>query len=229
MVFAGIHQTQIQPHQFMKIYTPVGPKEDSFDKIIKRHAAMHGVPAALIKGFCAAESWFNPNAKRDEPQIKDASRGLMQILYRTAKGVGFAGQPDDLFDPETNIHWATKFLKSLIDRPGYSLPDAVAAYNMGHPRPASKTTGWIIKIHGKPLPDWHYANEPYVRKIFTYAAFYRAKEEGNLDAAKKILVILKKKIRPCIQSILSWTQESTKDQPSLTCISFDFHRLSEVD
>jgi hypothetical protein len=74
----------------------------AFDGIISDASAAWDVPAALIKAIIEKESGFDPNAYRAEPQIGDASRGLMQLLYGTAQALGFAGEPDDLYDPTTN-------------------------------------------------------------------------------------------------------------------------------
>ncbi|HEX7073332.1 MAG TPA: transglycosylase SLT domain-containing protein, partial [Hyphomicrobiaceae bacterium] len=50
------------------------------DSLIDAAAQRHRVSQALIKAVIMAESGFNAAAYREEPQIKDASRGLMQLL-----------------------------------------------------------------------------------------------------------------------------------------------------
>lgn len=57
------------------------------------------------------ESSFNPGAYRAEPQLGDASYGLMQILSSTAADRGYSGPVDGLFDPETNIRLGMRQLK----------------------------------------------------------------------------------------------------------------------
>ena len=74
--------------------------QEDFDKA----ATSFNIPVALLKAIAAKESSFNPKAYKSEPKIKDASRGLMQVLYRTATGLGFKGKADDLFDPKTSIY-----------------------------------------------------------------------------------------------------------------------------
>ncbi|MEM5807419.1 MAG: transglycosylase SLT domain-containing protein [Candidatus Aenigmatarchaeota archaeon] len=137
--------------------------ENLYDKQIENVSKKFNVPVPLIKAFIAIESGFNPNAYRYEEHRKDASYGLMQILYQTAKGFGFKGLPQDLYNPDVNIYWASQYIAYLYKRFG-NLPDTFASYNMGLPRPASKTTNIITKIYGKPQPNWKYANQPYVDK-----------------------------------------------------------------
>lgn len=57
------------------------------------------------------ESSFNPDSYRYEKHIGDASIGLMQILYQTARDRGFTQGPAGLFDPETNIRYGMRQLK----------------------------------------------------------------------------------------------------------------------
>src|SRR5450759_1018041 len=106
----------------------------AFDSIIDESANAWGVPQALIKAVIERESSFDPNAFKSEPQIGDASRGLMQLLYATAQALGFTGDPSELFDPTTNIHLGTRYLRDLIGtaaRYGYGVDSAISAYNGG--------------------------------------------------------------------------------------------------
>jgi soluble lytic murein transglycosylase-like protein len=102
-----------------------------YDPFILDASARYVVDPALIKAVITKESSWNPNAYRSEVQIGDASRGLMQILYNTARGMGYAGAPDGLFDPATNIDLGARYLASQLGQYGY--PAGVSAYNAGHP------------------------------------------------------------------------------------------------
>lgn len=166
--------------------------ENTFDAEILRAANATGVPVAALKGLIGVESAFKPKAFRAEPQINDGSRGLMQILYRTARAVGYKGTEQGLFDPATNVLHGAKFFRDLLLK-YKNLPDAVASYNMGHPRPASKTTPTIIKIYGTPQPDWVYANQPYVNRVLAYIAYYQTFEKNDAQARAAILDLIKKK------------------------------------
>jgi soluble lytic murein transglycosylase-like protein len=106
---------------------------NQYDQIVDAASVNYDVAVPLIKAVIMTESSFNPNAYRAEPAIKDGSYGLMQILFRTAVGLGFPNEPNranELFDPQVNINYGTAFLAQLQKR--YSTPgDLYAAYNSG--------------------------------------------------------------------------------------------------
>jgi len=106
---------------------------NKYDGIVQAAAVNYEVSVPLIKAVIMTESSFNPNAYRAEPAINDGSYGLMQVLFRTAVGLGFPNDPDQhtrLFDPATNIDLGTKLLSQLQRR--YSDVDEIyAAYNAG--------------------------------------------------------------------------------------------------
>lgn len=96
---------------------------------------------AAVKALIAKESGFNPASVRGEPQLGDASVGLMQVLYSTARGLGYPGPVGEaatltgLFAPGANIYVGTKYLHQLLSRTGGDLDAAFSAYNGGY-RPA---------------------------------------------------------------------------------------------
>ena len=97
---------------------------------VKRRYGFEHVPDSLTLATIETESSFNPNAIREEPAINDASYGLMQILYGTAKGEGYTGLPLGLLDPEENIRRGTSYQARLFRM--YGDWDAVIhAYNEG--------------------------------------------------------------------------------------------------
>ena len=110
-----------------------------FDSIIATAAARWSVPFDWIKAVIGTEYSFNANAYRYEPRIQDESIGLMQLLTRTAYGLGFAGSIDDLYLPEINIDLGTKLLADLRDRFATTGDDTndfrrvYSAYNSGRP------------------------------------------------------------------------------------------------
>lgn len=124
-----------------------------FDTVIFEKSKSHGVDPCLIKAVIAAESNFNPNALRNEPQIQDASRGLMQVLFATAQQMGYSGAPEGLFDPETNIEYGTRYLKWQLHRYNGQTPFAVAAYNSGTARRR---------------PDGRFINYAYVDRVLGF-------------------------------------------------------------
>jgi hypothetical protein len=103
----------------------------TYDQLIWETAQRHGVDPYFVKAVVAAESSFDPKAYRAEPRIGDASYGLMQTLYRTAKDMGYTGAPDGLFDAATSLELGTKYLAYQLRRYNGRLPFAAAAYNAG--------------------------------------------------------------------------------------------------
>lgn len=105
-----------------------------FDQIISAAALEWSVPEDWIRATIATESNWDPQAFRDEPKIGDASRGLMQLLLTTARGLGYEGAPEGLFDPATNISLGTQLLADLRRRYGTDPRDVYSAYNSGRPK-----------------------------------------------------------------------------------------------
>ena len=110
-----------------------------FDTLIFDAATRHGVDPALIKAVMRAESNFDPNAVRHEPYVAhiggpDASYGLMQTLYSTARELGYTGTPEGLFNPGVSIEYGTRYLKRQLVRYNGDTEKAIAAYNAGSAR-----------------------------------------------------------------------------------------------
>lgn len=97
--------------------------------------------APALKSLIGIESAFDSAAHRGEPQIGDASVGLMQILLSTAKGLGYPGvmgtpeAQDGLFWPDTNVWYGASLFKRLLSQTHGDFRAAVSAYNGGY-RPA---------------------------------------------------------------------------------------------
>lgn len=127
---------------------------DRYGHVIKRNAKKYSLDPRLIFATIMLESGGNTNAVRHEPQIGDASYGLGQILFGTARGIGFEGSPQDLFDPEVNIELISKYHKRNQDVYGDELTveQLTIAYNSGspysapHPGHIMKFTKWFNKV-----------------------------------------------------------------------------------
>lgn len=103
----------------------------AYDAFVTAESFATGVPAIWIQAVILTESSGRADAYRAEPRISDASYGLMQLLYRTAKGLGYDGTPEGLYDPQTNIHYGTKLLAQLRARYGDNPAAVYSAYNSG--------------------------------------------------------------------------------------------------
>lgn len=104
---------------------------DKYDDLFFEKAALYGVPFTWVKAIAGAESDYNPNAYRAEPQINDASRGLMQVLYRTAQALGYQGPPEGLFNPDINVDLGAKLIAENIRRTGENFERVYSMYNSG--------------------------------------------------------------------------------------------------
>ena len=110
-----------------------------------------------------------PEYRGANPHRVSASYGLMQVMYPTAVGRGFVGQPEELFIPETGLHWGCVELARLLQwaraYPGVdkdrALLSALAAYNGGIGGNAP-----IYPDGPRPL-----RNEPYAKSVME---LYRA-------------------------------------------------------
>lgn len=144
--------------------------ENDFDSIVSQAASAWDVEPTLIKGIIAAESEFNVRAWKDEPQINDASYGLMQILYGTATALGFTGSRDALYDPTTNIRLGTRYLRDNIKTAaarGFGVDSAISAYNGGFSAVRPGDGKRVTNVVGSP-----FINQAYVDRVLSYAAFY---------------------------------------------------------
>lgn len=155
------------------------------------------VPVGFVLAVMDKESQGNPKAYRAEPAINDGSIGLMQMLLRTAKGVGYPGVAGSasnlsgLFDPPTNIHFAVRHLTGLWKQLG-NAADVASAYN-GGTRPKLGYGGVYRgepydtvlardQITGQPISTrrvnpGEYANQPYVDKVLALYREYAGAQE----------------------------------------------------
>lgn len=80
--------------------------------LIRKYAAIHGIPESLLHRVIQRESGYNP-AARNGPYY-----GLMQILPQTAATMGYRGPPSGLLDAETNLQYAGRYLRGawLVSR-----------------------------------------------------------------------------------------------------------------
>ena len=112
----------------------------SMRMIIANTAVTVKVPVALLLGICTAESELNPKAFNED----DPSYGLCQVMLPTAQQMGFKGTVIELFNPQTNVYYAAKYLKWQLKRYRGDWISVIAAYNAGSVLRNSK--GRIINL-----------------------------------------------------------------------------------
>lgn len=178
-------------------------REHDFDTLIQAMSDSFGkrVSPELIKAIVATESGFNPDRVRGEPQIGDASIGLMQVLYSTAKRLGYPGPVGEaskltgLFRPDANLYIGTKLLDELLGQTGGDVDAAISAYNGGYrpdlgfgkrrtattPRvclqwkptapPKGRTIARDCQVIGSTTVG-EFSNQPYVTRVRSYLDYF---------------------------------------------------------
>ncbi len=102
--------------------------------LIRLSAEKYDLDPNLIFATIMVESCGNTYAIRQEPRIHDASYGLGQLLYGTARGIGYRGTPEGLFDPAVNIDLIAKYHKRNFDHyQDLNASELTVAYNTGSP------------------------------------------------------------------------------------------------
>ncbi|MGB3878847.1 MAG: transglycosylase SLT domain-containing protein [Shinella zoogloeoides] len=84
---------------------PIQKSGTPIDGLIAKYASLYGIPESLLHRVVKRESRYNPKA------FNRGHYGLMQIKYATAKSMGYEGPAEGLFDAETNIKYAGKYLR----------------------------------------------------------------------------------------------------------------------
>jgi soluble lytic murein transglycosylase-like protein len=102
----------------------VGPTR--LNALIEKYSKVYEIPVDLVHRVVHRESRYNPAA------YSKGNYGLMQIRYNTAKAMGYDGPADGLFDAETNIKYAVKYLKGAWVVGDNDHDQAVRLYSRGY-------------------------------------------------------------------------------------------------
>lgn len=98
-----------------------------YEPLIRRIAKQQGVPPRLAMAIVEIESNFRRDATGLVGEV-----GLMQIKPRTARGLGYSGTTQELYEPETNITYGMKYLAEAHRRGGGTTCGTILKYNAGH-------------------------------------------------------------------------------------------------
>lgn len=98
-----------------------------YSTIIARYASSYGVPLSLAHAVVRHESNYQPNVRGRAGEI-----GLMQIKLGTARGLGYSGSAQGLYDPATNVQFGMKYLAQAQKLSGGSTCGTILKYNAGH-------------------------------------------------------------------------------------------------
>lgn len=163
---------------------PLEPTQQIIDAVMKA-SKQYGIEPALILAHMKRESDFSPFAIRIEPQINDASVGLMQVLVKTAQWQmnDTSITREQLYDIQFNVNVGTKYIAYNMKRYNGSanetnLKKAIAAYNAGSARYKNDGATFI--------------NQPYVDYVYGWYLRYKEKyqQEGGMMTALLILALI---------------------------------------
>jgi soluble lytic murein transglycosylase-like protein len=97
-----------------------------YDSLISYHARINGVPVSLAHAVIRHESGYRAHVTGAAGEI-----GLMQIKLQTARGLGYKGSRQALYDPKVNIQWGMKYLGQARKLAGGSECGTLSRYNGG--------------------------------------------------------------------------------------------------
>jgi len=130
------------------------PRGGSLASLVQHYAAKHGVPRDLAHGVVMVESRYRANATGKGGYI-----GLMQIGYRTAKGMGYSGSRQGLYNPSTNLDYGMRYLGEAYRQAGGDYCRTVSKYQGGHgvrgvTKAGSVYCGKVRKYMVQNVPAW---------------------------------------------------------------------------
>lgn len=191
-----------------------GRQLSPWDETIRKYAEEHGFDWRLLVAQIYQESRFNPQA-----QSWVGARGLMQIMPRTARQLGVAG---DLTDPETSIEAGVRYMAWLRERFEEDLPVldrmwfTLAAYNAGvsHVRAARRLADQL----GYDRDRWFDNVERAMVKL-SQREYYQRVGSGYVRGQEPVTYV--RNIRERYRAYLLWTEDcwpDCSDNPHTTTV-----------
>lgn len=111
---------------------------------VERYASERGLNPYLVAALIRQESTFNPRVRS-----RAGARGLMQIIPATGRQLARQERrkyaTNDLYNPEINIRYGTRYLKEVLGRFDGRVDYALAGYNAG-PHRVKRWTGMDMSI-----------------------------------------------------------------------------------
>lgn len=95
--------------------------------MVTQAAQRAGVNPALAHAVVKVESRYQPRATGKGGYI-----GLMQLSYQTARGMGFRGSRQALYEPSANLQYGMRYLAEAVRKSGGDTCSAVSKYQGGH-------------------------------------------------------------------------------------------------
>ncbi|RJT39408.1 lytic transglycosylase domain-containing protein [Mesorhizobium waimense] len=129
----GVQQVAYVVPENPALLAPAGPLAEhatgprgEIERLIEKYSALYQVPVDLVRHVVNRESTFNPKA------FNRGHWGLMQIKHATARGMGYLGPAAGLFDAETNLKYAVKYLRGAWLVSGGNAKRADQLYQSGY-------------------------------------------------------------------------------------------------
>ncbi|NTZ90725.1 transglycosylase SLT domain-containing protein [Agrobacterium tumefaciens] len=117
----------IRQNEAMTVPLKAAPAgREKLSGLISKYAVMYNVPEDLVHRVVQRESMYNPGA------YNSGNFGLMQIRHATARSMGFDGPASGLFDAETNLKYAVKYLSGAWLVADNNRDNAVRLYARGY-------------------------------------------------------------------------------------------------
>lgn len=126
---------------------------------IKEASQRYGMPVNLIVGIMKAESDFN-----NQCVSYAGAKGLMQLMPETAAEVGVT----DVFDPRQNILGSVEYITKLINKYNGDVRLALAAYNTGPGKIASRGVTSSTSAEYQTVPQ---SIRDYAERVLKYAGY----------------------------------------------------------
>jgi len=127
------------PRPIWELFYPLPYRE-----YVERYARARGLDPYLVAALIRQESTFNPRVRS-----RAGARGLMQIIPATGRQLARQERRKyatrDLYDPEINIRYGTRYLKDVLGRFNGRVDYALASYNAG-PHRVKRWTGMDMTI-----------------------------------------------------------------------------------
>jgi soluble lytic murein transglycosylase len=145
----------------------------AYSELIEKYGPPAGNPDVLLYAIMRKESGFNPL----DVSYADA-RGLLQMIpptsARVAKTAKLPFEPDELYEPETNVRLGSIYIGSLYGKFGRQVPLAAGAYNAG-PKAMTK---WCEQHANHPTDEFveliaFAQTREYAKRVTALYAHYR--------------------------------------------------------
>jgi hypothetical protein len=95
--------------------------------LVRREAESQGLPSDIADAVAYVESSYNPRAVGAVGEV-----GLMQIRPQTAAMLGYKGDVEALFEPETNVRYSVMYLAGAWRRTDGDVCRTLMKYRAGH-------------------------------------------------------------------------------------------------